>query len=373
MQLPPTPHYEPASPTKEDCKHFPEASDVSNAGWSSAVAWADLPTVDLSLAGTPKGRKELVGIVKNAMRDHGFFYVINHGLTPDQNARMFDIADIPFSAAKEEDRQTYVAKMKQDGNYLGYKPRQYWHIDAGVRDQIEHYNINKDVMRREHPEALRSFIPEIEEFARFNHLNILHPLLRLFAGAVDLPEETFVDMHKFDASAASWIRFMNYPRNEEDERRTQQVWLKGHQDFGSVTILWSQPVTALQILGPDNTWRWVKHVPNALAINAGEALEALSGGRLRATIHRVVQPPKDQRGCERLGVFYFATTDDDVRLEPLVSGEGVKARFTGESVPTMKEWAMTRTRAYGQTQLKKAELAGVEEEVLNGQTVRHFN
>lgn len=35
-------------------------------------------------------------------------------------------------------------------------------------------------------------------------------------------------------------------------------------DFGTVTILWSQPVAALQIMSPDGKWRWVKHIDNAL-------------------------------------------------------------------------------------------------------------
>lgn len=35
-------------------------------------------------------------------------------------------------------------------------------------------------------------------------------------------------------------------------------------DFGTITILWSQPVAALQILSPDGKWRWIKHMPNAL-------------------------------------------------------------------------------------------------------------
>ena len=35
-------------------------------------------------------------------------------------------------------------------------------------------------------------------------------------------------------------------------------------DIGAVSILWSQPVTALQILSPDGKWRYVKHVPNGL-------------------------------------------------------------------------------------------------------------
>lgn len=35
-------------------------------------------------------------------------------------------------------------------------------------------------------------------------------------------------------------------------------------DFGSLTLLWSQPVAALQILTEDGGWKWVKHINNAL-------------------------------------------------------------------------------------------------------------
>ena len=35
-------------------------------------------------------------------------------------------------------------------------------------------------------------------------------------------------------------------------------------DIGSITVLYSQPVAALQVLSPDGNWRWVKHIPNAL-------------------------------------------------------------------------------------------------------------
>jgi hypothetical protein len=34
-------------------------------------------------------------------------------------------------------------------------------------------------------------------------------------------------------------------------------------DIGSITLLWSQPVAALQIQTKEG-WRWVKHIDNAL-------------------------------------------------------------------------------------------------------------
>lgn len=91
---------------------------------------------------------------------------------------MFDIADVPFSAVTEDEKRVYEGTMKQSGSYAGYKLRQYWQIDGLVRDQIENYNINRDVTRREHPKALRPFLSEIEEFGKQTHINVLHPILR---------------------------------------------------------------------------------------------------------------------------------------------------------------------------------------------------
>ncbi|PPQ91997.1 hypothetical protein CVT25_004653 [Psilocybe cyanescens] len=347
---PETPHYVPAPATNIE------------------LEYADLPIIDLAQMSTPAGHLALAEKARDAMTVHGFFYVINHGFNTAQTERIFDIADIPFSKVGDEEKRTYVAKMKETGSYQGYKPRQYWHIDGGVRDQMENYNINRDITKRQHPEVLRPFLPEIEKFARHNHEEVLHPILRLLAVGMELPEETFVNMHGFSSVGETY---------EEDEVKSKNVWLKGHTDFGTITILYSQPVAALQILTSDGTWKWVKHIENALVINAGDALEFLSGGFYRATIHRVVQPPEDQRSYTRLGVFYFCMTDDDVKLAPLVESPvlqrvGVSRSFDGVEPPTMEAWRRGRTAAYGQTDLKPAE-KGVEEEIINGVVVKHYN
>jgi len=359
---PQTPHYVPAPPTQAE------------------LDYADLPVLDLSKSETQEGRLALASQLKDAMLNHGFFYVINHGYSKAQTERIFDIADIPFAHVTDEEKKPYIANIKQTGSYQGYKPRQYWHIDNGVRDQLEHYNVNKKVTERQHPEPLRPFLPEIAAFALHNHVHVLHPILRLFALGLELPEETLVNLHRFDAVGETYVRFMKYyPRTEEDELKTKNVWLKGHTDFGTVTILYSQPVAALQILATNGSWKWVKHIENALVINAGDALQFLSGGYYKATIHRVVQPPPDQQSHTRIGAFYFAMTDDDVKLAPLVTDSPLLQRIgitkgSDDDAPTMETWRKGRTAAYGQTELKPAESdEGVEVEVINGQIVRHYN
>lgn len=58
---------------------------------------------------------------------------------------------------------------------------------------------HRNIVGQEHPRPLRPFIPEMEDFARHNHFNVLHPVLRLLALGLELPEDTLVKTHNFDA------------------------------------------------------------------------------------------------------------------------------------------------------------------------------
>lgn len=359
LTLPPVPRYVPPAVTKE------------------SLAYADLAFIDLSKMDTPEGRAELTTEVRNALNVQGFFYVINHGLTQAENERMFDIGDVPFSQVSEEEKLAYQGNVKETGSYLGYKLRQYW-VDADVADQIEHYNIHRDVNKKQHPKAVRPFLPELSKFARFNHFNVLHPLLRLMSVGMELPEDTFTDIFGYSAEGETWLRSMKYfPRSEADEAKAKNVWLKGHTDYVGLTLLWSQPISALQILCHDGQWRWVKHVENAIVVNAGEAMEFLSGGYYKGTIHRVVQPPEDQRGYSRLGLIYFTLPDDDVKLvpfskSPVLQREGIKRRFEDAEAPTMREWRKGRASRFLKSKLQKDE-NGIEKDIINGITVKFYN
>jgi isopenicillin N synthase-like dioxygenase len=252
--------------------------------------------------------------------------------------------------------------------------------ENNVFDEIEQYAINRNITRHPHPQALRPFLPELVAFARHNHFNILHPILRLIALSVELPEETLVEKHTFEAQGeTSVVTFMKYyRRTEEEEERSKNVWIKGHTDIGSVTILWSQPVGGLQILSPDGKWRWVRHIDNALVINTGDMMEFFTGGFYKPTIHRVVQPPHDQSACDRLGAFYFAMADNDVILLPLANSPvlhrvGIERRYSDEEAPLAGAWRKERTISYGRVALTRGSENNTEEEVVGGIVVKHYN
>ncbi|KAJ7111481.1 Clavaminate synthase-like protein [Mycena epipterygia] len=360
------------------------------------LEYADLAVIDLSKAHDAQGRAALAVQVSEAMRTHGFFYVINHGYTAAQTERMFDIADVPFSCVNSDEKRVYTAQMKEAGSFQGYKPRQYWHIDNGIHDQMEGYSIHRDVTKRQHPEAVRPFLAEIEAFTQHTHLNVVYPILRLLALGLELPEDELVNLHVRPFPSIIIVFLPNfvpsYPRSQDEELKTNNVWMKGHTDIGTITVLYSQPVAALQILGRDGKWKWVKHIENALAriplcifvdvphslqvINAADTLELLSGGYYKATVHRVIQPPADQQNRTRLGVLYFCMTDDDVKLvpfseSPVLKRVGIIRRYEDNDAPTMEEWRKGRTSADGVIKLKATAEGKVEE--LNNGVVKHYN
>jgi hypothetical protein len=49
-----------------------------------------------------------------------------HSLTSDQRDRIFDIADVPFTAVPPEEMKIYTTDVEKVGYYAGYKPRRYW-------------------------------------------------------------------------------------------------------------------------------------------------------------------------------------------------------------------------------------------------------
>lgn len=107
-------------------------------------------------------------------------------------------------------------------------------------------------------------------------------------------------------------------------------------------------------------------------------MELLSAGFYKATIHRVFQPPEDQRAYTRLGVVYFAFPDESVKLlpvtgSPILHSVGINECFDAENAPTVGSLRKGRTASYGVTTLKQSEVNGIEVELVSGVVVKHYN
>lgn len=353
--------------------------------------WAPLHTFDLSLItgeNFDQVPEEVVQQVGEAFSKDGFIYAENHGLSYDQVLRQFAIGQYAFDKVTDEEKKRCKADMLGAGSFVGYKPMGHWEIH-GVRDRIEQLNFGSQSFnseaRKRFPETMQPLVDEVHEFARYNHDVILRKILSVLSLVLKLPVNTLWELSRdHETRGLDLLRYALYrpPPKEEDEA-IGGVRLQGHTDFNSVSILWSQPITSLEVLMPDNKWRFVRHRPNALVINLGDAMHFLSGGYLKPTIHRVVAPPEDQAHYNRLGLFYFALFNDDVPLKPLtdspVVAEASKSRNfwkeceeKGERIPTAGDWERMRVRAYGQGGSKKGS-DGHDHEKIAGVDVTLYN
>ncbi|KAK6203967.1 hypothetical protein LQW54_008540 [Pestalotiopsis sp. IQ-011] len=166
---------------------------------------------------------------------------------------------------------------------------------------------------------MRPYLKETQEVMQFIRTNILKKLLIMMANILEVPEEQVLATHAAGGSKTEYIRYiMCEPRPKEESEKYRDIFLSAHTDWGSWTFLFSQPIAVLQVLGHnDGKYRWVEHQPQGLVVNFGEATERMTGGLFKATIHRVVQPPEDQRHLRRIGVIYFARPADDRELVPI--------------------------------------------------------
>lgn len=83
ITFPSVPHYVAPPTTSEDCEYQCNVSCDALMSFPSSITveWADLPIIDISKAHTREGRAELAPQMHDAMRTHGFLYIVNHGIT----------------------------------------------------------------------------------------------------------------------------------------------------------------------------------------------------------------------------------------------------------------------------------------------------
>ncbi|KAI0032097.1 Clavaminate synthase-like protein [Vararia minispora EC-137] len=321
------------------------------------LPWADLVTLDLSKYGTPEGKKELAAFLLKALREKGFFYVKNFNISQEDVNHQFAIGR-EFYELPLEEKLKYVPDGLDNGQFNGYVPagRRILDKDSGLRDRVEIYNIPKfnGDFKHEHPEVVTRHLPEIEKFARALHSEVLDPLHVLLAIALGLPEDHFLKIHKYEVKSEDHLRYMKYSKyTPEENLKIGNTWVQGHTDLGSWTLLFRQPVAALQIRDPvSDEWHWVKPQDATLTVNASDAISFLTGGYVRSTIHRVVSPPKDQQHVDRLGLLYFSRPHNDVVLStvqgsPVLQREGFTQNDFEKSdnpTPTMEKWTFAKQK-----------------------------
>ena len=147
-------------------------------------------------------------------------------------------------------------------------------------------------------------------------------LMQSIARGLNLPDSVFDEAFE---RGISTLRLLHYPlRTPEslagagDEAHVRHngadyyMLARAHADSGFVTLLAQDGVEGLQAQGRDGAWLDVPPAEGSLAVNFGKLLSRWTGGRIQATLHRVIG-----RNRERYSVPFFYEPSVDAVIAPL--------------------------------------------------------
>lgn len=154
-------------------------------------------------------------------------------------------------------------------------------------------------------------------------IELCRALLRHIAEAVGR------DAHDFDGKFTRPMALLrgNFYPERPDWAGDKDFGIAAHSDYGCLTLLTGDGTPGLEVKGTDGGWHKVDVLPGEFVINFGEMLEMWSGGRAKATLHRVVGSSK-----ERISVpmFFNPNYDTDVSAkgqEPITAGDYLTRRY----------------------------------------------
>jgi len=310
-------------------------------------AFASIPVIDLHGGPThDSALKQAIAMqIRHACIHVGFFYIKNHGVPQAKIDAVVAQSKLLFDRPLD-------TKMKLDihksANFKGYTALLGENTDPENRGDLhEGFDFGWEDLATPYdgPMGGENVWPDTSEMPDFKPtlLQYYHALItlgkylfRLFALALDLPEDFFED--KITRPAAI-MRLLHYPpqTGPVDER---VIGIGAHTDYECFTILWQDDVPALQVLNTDGHWIDATPIPGTFVLNLGDQFARWTNDVFKSTRHRAT----NRTGVRRFSSPLFFGCDYDVKLEALPSCVSAE-RPAKYQVVTAGEYVKSRLEA----------------------------
>ena len=282
-----------------------------------------IPSVDLKdfLSNDSNRKQKFINEIGKAYEDIGFVALKGHFLDDDLVDNLYGeikkFFDLPVEKKRDYEiegiggQRGYIsfgkesAKGKKEGDL-----KEFWHFGQYVEDDEER--------RKEYPENV-----EVKELPEFNKVGkkaygkleeTAKYVLRALALFVGL-EETYFDNYIHNGN--SILRPIHYPPILEEPENA--VRAAAHGDINLITLLMGAQGRGLQVQNHKGEWIDAIAEPDELMINVGDMLSRHTNNKLKSTIHRVVNPPRELWGTSRYSIPFFMHPISEMKLDVLES------------------------------------------------------
>ncbi|TYP75138.1 isopenicillin N synthase-like dioxygenase [Aquimarina intermedia] len=291
---------------------------VSNYNYNSMN---NIPSVDLAdFLSEDKSRKEkFVNEIGKAYEEIGFVALKNHFLSDALVDELYKEVTSFFALPVETKKKYEIEGLGGQRGYISFGKehakgkkegdlKEFWHFG---QEPSEDANLIE-----EYPENVK-----VEELMDFNHTGMeAYRMLEktgiyvLRALAIYIGLDEFYFDH-WASNGNSILRPIHYPPITEEPKGA--VRAGAHGDINLITLLMGASTGGLQVQRKDG--EWIDAVPeeDELVINVGDMLERLTNNKLRSTIHRVVNPPKEEWSNPRYSIPFFMHPRSEMKLNCL--------------------------------------------------------
>lgn len=295
--------------------------------------------------------------VDRACRDHGVVLVSGHGVDAALIAELDEVTRDFFHQPGETKLRARL--QTPSGGLRGYRPSGVALAKSlGVEtppDLVEAFSINNPAFQSR-PDSVPSEFdtyyapnawPDVPAGFRSTWLEyyvaldaLTETMLQIFATALALPTRWFAD--KFDHHYSGLLA--NFYPAQHEPPLPGQVRRGAHSDYGAFTLLYQDDAPGgLEVLDAAGQWRPVGAVPGTFVLNIGDLMSAWTNDRWVSPLHRVVNPPAETAGAERLSVPFFVNPNVDALVEciPTCCSDGAPPRHPAVHAG---EWVVGKIR-----------------------------
>jgi len=282
-----------------------------------------IPSVNLRdfLSEDPNRKQRFINEIGKAYEEIGFVALSGHFLDDQLVERLYgevkNFFELPVETKQKYEvpgiggQRGYIsfgkesAKGKKEGDL-----KEFWHFGQFVE--------NNSDLEKEYPKNVT-----VNELLEFNSTGketykMLEKTAKYVLRALALHlglEEFYFDQYILNGN--SILRPIHYPPITEEPKAA--VRAAAHGDINLITLLMGAQGKGLQVQNNDGEWLDAIAQPDELMINVGDMLSRHSNNKLKSTIHRVVNPPKELWGTSRYSIPFFMHPVSDMPLNVLDS------------------------------------------------------
>lgn len=280
-----------------------------------------IPSVNLAdfLSDDKSRKQKFIDEIGHAYENIGFVALKGHFLNSDLVDSLYseikNFFDLPTDVKEKYEipgiggQRGYVsfgkesAKGRKEGDL-----KEFWHfgqyIEAASK-YVEEYPDNVEVKELAKFNAVgKETYQMLEKTAKF--------VLRSLALHLDL-EETYFD--HYIKNGNSILRPIHYPPIKTEPKGAQRA--AAHGDINLITLLMGAQGKGLQVQNHKGEWIDAMAEPDELMINVGDMLSRHSNNKLKSTMHRVTNPPKEMWGTSRYSIPFFLHPISEMKLDVL--------------------------------------------------------